>query len=812
MSRIFPFLLIALFSTSLITSQEKINNNRKVIRTNRVIQAPKIDGKLDDEAWKNAEIAKDFVALRPINGEKAPDTHKTEVKVIYDNDAIYISANMYDPNPSKIPMEFTNRDNFGQTDFFLVTINPNDDGQNAFEFVVMSTGSQAESKISAGREDFSWNAVWESDAKVTDTGWTVEMRIPYRALRFANVPVQSWGFNFHRRVQNKNAQYTWNFIDNTKGIWTQYDGLVEDIKDIKPPTRLAFYPYTSGTVDSFDGATETNGSIGMDVQYGVTDNFTLDATLVPDFGQVGFDNVSLNLGPFEQVFNEQRQFFIEGTELFNKAGLFFSRRIGDTPTSLYNVEDGLSANEEIIENPSAVKMLNAIKISGRTKKGLGIGFFNAITEKTEATIINNATGEVRMEVTEPFANYNILVLDQAFNQNSSVTFTNTNVTRDGSFRDGNVSAIDYHVRTKDSKYFIDGAFSLSNISENGINTIGNNFDTSISKAAGNWQYEAGYEFSDKNYDKNDLGVNFRNNTQRVYGNASYRILQPVRNINNFRINTWYNINYLHSPGSYTSNNVGIGYFIEKKSRVRFGGNINGNIGRTFDFFEPRQGTTSGVFFIRPTRVTANSWIATDGRKKFAFEINGFRSVYDNNPRSAFGFNFSPRYRFSNQLSFSYGFGFNKNYNEEGYATENELTGEPIFGRRDRKTFNNTVSAKYNFSVKSSLSLTFRHNWSDVRYQEQFYDLADTGYLAANSFTENQDINFNSWNLDLNYFWQFAPGSQLIAFYRNSIFSVNENTGQDFLTNLDNLFNEPKQHIFSLRLVYFIDYNKAKNIF
>lgn len=811
MSKVLSLFLVLFLTTSSLFAQEIVNGNRKRIKTTRVQNAPKIDGVLDDASWKDAEVAKDFVILRPDNGKQAPSSHQTEVKVIYDNDAIYISANMMDPNPSSIPMEFTNRDNFGQSDFFLVTINPNDDGQNPFEFVVMSSGSQAEARVSEGNEDFSWNAVWESDVKINDKGWVVEMKIPYRALRFANEEIQHWGFNFHRNAKNENAQYTWNFIDNTKGIWTQYDGLVEDFKDIKPPTRLAFYPYTSGTVDSFDGTTETTGSIGMDIQYGVTENFTLDATLIPDFGQVAFDNVSLNLGPFEQVFNEQRQFFIEGTELFNKAGLFFSRRIGSTPTNFGAASDNLGADEEIIDNPDQVKMLNAVKISGRTKKGLGIGFFNAITERTEATIQDNVTGEVRMEVTEPFANYNVFVLDQVFNQNSSITLTNTNVTRDGQFRDGNVTALSYHVRTKNSKYFVDGSYTQSNVMEEGTNTVGHRFDTSIAKAAGNWRYEVGYQFDDQNYDINDLGVNFRNNRQNIYGNASYRILQPKGNFNNWRVNSWWNIRYLHSPGTYTGNNVGIGSWAETKKRISFGGNVNGNIGRSFDFFEPRQGTTSGVFFVRPTRITVNNWMDSDFRKKFAFGANWWRSGYHNNPRSAFGFNFSPRYRFSNQLSISYGFSFNKNYNEEGYATADE-NDTPIFGRRDRKTFNNTLSGRYNFSVNSSLSLTFRHNWSDVRYQDQFFDLATNGYLVPNNFTENQDINFNSWNLDLNYFWQFAPGSQLIAFYRNSIFSQNDQTGQSFADNLSNLFNEPNQHIFSLRLVYFIDYNNAKNIF
>ena len=97
----------------------------------------------------------------------------------------------------------------------------------------------------------------------------------------------------------------------------------------------------------------------------------------------------------------------------------------------------------------------------------------------------------------------------------------------------------------------------------------------------------------------------------------------------------------------------------------------------------------------------------------------------------------------------------KTTTKEGFTTNNEITNDPIFGRRDRKTFNNTISAKYTFSVNASLSLTFRHNWSDVRYQNQFYDLGTDGYLIPNNFTENQDINFNSWNLDFNYFWQFA---------------------------------------------------------
>jgi len=154
----------------------------------------------------------------------------------------------------------------------------------------------------------------------------------------------------------------------------------------------------------------------LDIKYGLSENFTLDATLIPDFSQAGFDNVELNLGPFEQQFAEQRQFFTERTELFNKGRLFYSRRIGSYPIDQFDVSSQLTANEEIIDYPEKVTMLNAIKISGRTKNGLGIGFFNAITGKTEATIKNKNTGNTRKVETNPFSNYNILVLDKQFNK------------------------------------------------------------------------------------------------------------------------------------------------------------------------------------------------------------------------------------------------------------------------------------------------------------------------------------------------------------------------------------------------------------
>tara|TARA_R110002049_G_scaffold67310_2_gene174918 strand:+ start:969 stop:3392 length:2424 start_codon:yes stop_codon:yes gene_type:complete len=804
--RIILFLLLAICSYNVNAQNKK---NRKKVTTTRITKAPKIDGLLNDSSWKNAEILTDFITFRPDNGKPVSAEYQTTVKVIYDDNAVYISAEMSDPDPENIPQEFAVRDNFSQADFFLVTINPNDDGQNPFEFIVQVTGNQADAKISNGNEDFNWSAVWESAAKITDKGWNVEIKLPYRAIRFANRPVQSWGFNFHRRLEKLNEQHTWTHIDNSVGRWTQYDGLIEGFNNITPPTRLNLYPYASATSVSFDGKTDFDYSVGMDLKYGLTDNFTLDATLIPDFSQVGFDNVELNLGPFEQQFTEQRQFFTEGTELFNKGGLFYSRRIGGRPIDQFNVSNSLGSDEEIIDYPGKVTMLNAIKISGRTKKGLGIGFFNAITETTEATIRNNATNEIRKEVIAPFTNYNILVLDQQFNQNSTVSLINTNVTRDGRFRDANVTALDWHIETKDSKYNLDGAVKMSNISDdiNNPNT-GYTFDNSFGYNSGHWNWEIGYNFENKDFNPNDLGILFTNDQQTIYGSAGWRTLQPTKKFNNYSFNFYNQVNFQHFSGAFTGYDAGFNASAQTKKRFTFGGNLNyGSESR--DYFEPRQGTTSGVYFKRPESMNINGWISTNSQKKLELNANGYFTSYTNHPQQAYGFSISPRYRFTNQFSLQYSLNYNKTHNDQGYVSEN--SSNIIFGQRDRKSYTNTISGKYSFSTNSSLSLSFRHYWSDVSYNN-YYNLNNDGSLSENTTYSGNDVNFNSWNLDLNYFWQFAPGSQLIVFYRNSIFDANNNSGLDFYKNLENLFDQPNQHTFSVRFVYFIDYNAIKNIF
>lgn len=805
MKRFYLFFCLALFFNT-IHSQQKKSLNIK-----RTSTPPKIDGVLDDTAWEEAEEATNFVQFRPEMGVTLPPHQKTIVKMAYDDDAIYVAAYLKD-NPEDIQRQFTSRDNFGNSDFFGVMLNPNNDAQNDTEFFVFSSGTQADAVASPGNgEDFGWNAVWDSDVKIVEDGWIVEMKIPYRALRFSNEAIQTWGINFHRRFRKTDFQYTWNPIDRTKGNIGLYHGELTGLQNIEPPTRLSFYPFVSGIANTYNGDSDTDFNIGLDIKYGITENFTLDATLIPDFSQAAFDNVRLNLGPFEQTFSEQRQFFTEGVDLFNKGGLFFSRRIGSAPVG----QPELNENEEI-DMPSEVKVLNALKVSGRTKKGLGIGFFNAITEKTKATITDTESGTSRQEVVEPLANYNILVIDQQFNGNSSVSLINTNVTRNGHFRDGNVTGLLANISNKRNTYNIRGEVKMSNVNmSDGIKTGMSTFFM-IRKAHGKFRYSFDHSLSNENYDINDLGLNFRNNFNNFGVDVNYRIFEPTKTLNNFFINTYVNYRRLYNPSTFTGTNFGVSGNGQTKKLMWFGANINFEPGKQFDYFEPRDFENKRYFTYKNIG-NVNAWIDTNANKVLSSGVElGTFHAFDSE-RDLFGYFFSvgPTIRFSDKFRVGYQFFYETNKGSRGYV--NRIADDIIFGERDIVSTENSLSGSYNFNPFHTLALTFRNFWSTVKYDHVLFVLQDDGSLTTDDgYTVNSiddpNVNFNTWNLDLSYTWQIAPGSFLTGLYRNQLFNQNNASKDSYFDSLSTLFEEPMQHTFSIKLQYFIDYNNIKNVF
>jgi len=792
------FMLIAFTSLAQNTSL------KKKLQINRTSTSPKIDGILDDGVWSSAAIATDFIELRPVPGRIEPKEGRTEVKFLYDDYAIYISARMYD-KPDSVVHELVSRDNIGNADFIGIVFDTFLDGVNGNGFFVTAAGVQFDAKYSLiGGEDPNWNAVWESAVKLDDKGWTAEFKIPYSALRFSSNDIQNWGMNITRKRTGTNRQTFWNYVDPKVDGFINQSGVLQGLQGIKAPLRLSFSPYISTLLSHYpyntpgvkNGQAAING--GMDVKYGINQSFTLDMTLIPDFGQVQSDNRVLNLTPFEVKFDENRQFFTEGTELFNKGDLFYSKRIGSIPS--YFDYNGLKSTDKIIKNPQEGKVLNATKISGRTAKGLGVGLFNAITN-TMYTEVEDAQGNRSRFQSQPLTNYNIFVLDQSLKNNSSISVINTNVLRQGSAYDANVSAGLFNFNDKNNKYFISGAGKMSYLTSNPNRgeRNGYSYEAELGKKSGNLTFNYSQEFSDTRFDPSDMGFYTNNNFFDQGINVGYNIYKPGKWYN--QIQAWTEVEYSrrYKPGDFQSLGIFPGIYTQFKNFWSV--ELNGNwLAESNDFYESR----NGQVFKAPESYRLAIYVNPNRAKAYNFGGNVVRikkSMYDG---VGYNFYFFQNLRLSDKLALGLDLNFAPSFNYVNWAGRNG--NQPVFSRYDRNTVENSMDAKYSFSNKMGINFRVRHYWSDRRNKE-FFALNQSGYLDkyTGPALTNADRNYNVFNIDLVYIWQFAPGSELSITYKDAAETNEQFYTKRYGRNFDNVLSSPQNNSLSIKMLYFIDY-------
>ena len=279
------FLLVKVCLFFLLNIYSYADSGNKSVRAIRVSKAPCIDGNLDEEIWEELPILTNFVQYSPYNGE-AP-SEKTEVRIGYDDHAIYIGAICYDRSPEKIKREISIRDQPPpgmNTDLFAILISPYDDGLNSMFFWVTAAGVQRDVKIYGDQHEITWDAVWESKVKITPLGWVVEIKIPLSALRFSTESVQNWGLNSWRWIARNREWNSWNFVDITYPGWWNKNGNLTGIKNVHPPLRLSLTPYISNYLENdLNNQWKNSFNGGMDLKYGITESYTVDMTLIPDF-------------------------------------------------------------------------------------------------------------------------------------------------------------------------------------------------------------------------------------------------------------------------------------------------------------------------------------------------------------------------------------------------------------------------------------------------------------------------------------------------------------------------------------------------
>lgn len=798
--------------------------NKKGITALRINEKISIDADFNEIAWRNVASANDFVQFEP--KPNSPPTFQSEVKVIYDDSKIYIAAQLFDSYPDSILKEFTARDTRnGNHETFSIILDTYRDGNNAQVFRVTSAGVQLDSRYLTGnKEDASWNVVWESAVKITNGGWNVEFAIPYSALRFANAKEQIWNVNFLRSIRRIRQESAWNPIDPTNSNIVQQCGVLTGITDIKAPLRLSATPYVATYGEKQTGnSSNFNFNAGLDVKYGINDAFTVDMTLVPDFGQVQFDNQILNLSPFEVRFDENRPFFTEGTELFNKTNLFYSRRIGErnfySQSSLNNQID----STEVLKGYNAKpQLINATKLSGRTSSGLGLGFFNAIENRNTVEVFDQLGNFKSSLVANPLTNYNVFVADQNLKNSSSITFINTNVMREGNAYDANVIGTELFLRNKNNTYFVSTGGSVHQLFFEDSLDIGHKMHVDFGKNTGNLQWYFRYNEESTRYNPNDLGYLYAPNERNIGVSLNYGRYKPFGKFNRFTGYTNITHERMYFPNVMANLFLSQNVFFQTRKIFTFGLTLLGNPIYGRDYFLP-QTNDFKLFFKTPPNFKLSGFISSDYRKPWAWDI-GFTASNSSYQQPFFSYYFSPRCRVNNRFSIVLRNQVSWQKNDLGRISSNSKSigyEDDIFilGWRNRTTIENLLTLKYSFNDKAGVSLRGRTYWSSARYLS-FVQLDDLGntipvqYAGRNK--ENNlplhDIRYNLFNIDLVYTWRFAPGSDIFITYKNNIFGVEEGPNHNYFYDLRHLDGLPQTNSLSIKIIYFLDYLNIKKKF
>jgi hypothetical protein len=514
--------------------------SQKVVRATRVATPPVIDGAVTEPQWREASPILDFTQAEPVQGTQP--TEMTSVRILYDDRAIYVGVICYDTRPGAIARQLSRRDRATEADRFTVLLDSYFDRKSAFVFTTNVSGVQTDGILSQEGKvyDVSWDAVWDVRTRIYQDGWSAEFEIPYSALRFSVRPDSGyqWGINFRRYISRKKEIDEWVMVPRGDPYEISKWGTLMGITEIKPPLHLAFTPYVAGST-TFQTATQvqaassaTDVRAGLDIKYGVARNYTLDATINPDFGQVEVDQAVLNLTVFETLYPEKRPFFVEGSQQFFTFGssydktpvsLFFSRRIGKAPSGLYSVS--APPGGTVAENPQQTTILSAAKLSGRSASGFSVGALTAVTDEEHA-VVEDSLGSRASVQTEPRASYSVLRLRQEFEGGSWLGGMGTLAAHDR--QSPSLSGgLDWNLRVFEGTHTLDGYLAAAHAGSGEGEQNGAAGRLLFSRIASeHWFYVGSYDFYTRHFNINDIGFFSRPHDQGGYGQVLYRQYAP----------------------------------------------------------------------------------------------------------------------------------------------------------------------------------------------------------------------------------------------------------------------------------------------
>ncbi|MCP4727971.1 MAG: carbohydrate binding family 9 domain-containing protein, partial [bacterium] len=394
-------------------AQENAKKITAVSTDERII----LDGNLTEPAWETALPITGFTQRELQEGENA--TEKTEVRVIYDDENIYVGVVCYDSEPDKIINKELKRDgSIDADDNIAIVLDTYRDFRGGFYFETNPNGARGDGLITNQEHiNKDWNGVWDVGATISDYGWSVEIIIPIKTLRFPNKEESVWGFNVRRKIKRKEEEVLWLSWRRNNGLMQLSEaGLLTGLNNIKMRQKIELKPYALGGSEKTITSSSNSFEYGLDAKYPISSNLVLDLTANTDFAQVEADRNQINLTRFSIKYPEKREFFLEGSDIFKfglkQADVFYTRRIGITP------------------DRKQVPILGGARLSGKIGD-YRIGMLNMQTDRKNGT---------------PSTNYSVLSIKKDVLEKSSIGFMATNLYSDGG-HDNQALGVDFLYNT-----------------------------------------------------------------------------------------------------------------------------------------------------------------------------------------------------------------------------------------------------------------------------------------------------------------------------------------------------------------------------
>jgi len=774
-----------------------------------------IDGLLKEETWNLATPAVNFIQRDPLEGE--PASEPTEIKILYDDKALYFGCMMFDSEPDKIVARLTRRDIEVESDVISIRIDSYHDHQTAFEFTVNAAGVKIDilQFDDGAREDESWNAVWDVETRILNNGWSAEFKIPFSVLRYKANPEEEniWGINFIRAISRKNERAFWAPIKKSEAGFVSRFGHLLGLDSLPSVKRLEVLPFVTAeqrfepAKEFMDRKKDFSNSLGADIRFGISSNFTLEATVNPDFGQVEVDPAVLNLTTFETFFPEKRPFFMEGMQILSfstfggrfgqrfgqriGAGLFYTRRIGKA-ISLRYID--VPENGKIISAPSNVTILGAAKLTGKTQNGLSVGVLEAVTAN-EYAYVADSLNNVSKQLIEPLAHYNVVRLKQDFESNSNVGFIVTSVTK--KYRNPVfTSGTDWNIKFDDNTYMLDGflAGSLGRKSDKRIDgTAGR---VNFSKIAGeHWLWNAGADFTSNNYNINDIGFFMRPGDYGFMANVTYKNEKPTDWYREFRTSIFAR-EMRNTDGWNLGRDVRIAYFTVFNNywMARVSANAD------FGMYDDRETRRNGLYR-KPRNYGFESFIRSDDRENIVFDIH-YDYNFDSKSKRRHNIGVEIDLKPTTWTEIGLEVSYEPIRNQEAWVMniENNDTVTSIFGDRDTDKLDFTLRNTLTFTRDITLQLFGQLLLAKGNYRN-FRKLVTPSHFETYQGKVNNNFNEQFFNLNLVFRWEFLPGSIAYLVWTHNKTGESLNYFTDTMTDFRDTFRYPPSNVFLLKISY-----------